>query len=123
METISVFLDDYRQAPEGYVLVETIDQCKSLLQDFNIEHLSLDHDLVSKQRNGLMLVQMMVKESLYANRITIHSANAPAGKAMYFSLLQAQKDTHMPQSVNLSLRPLPLKNYSRISLQYYDDNK
>ncbi|MBM7096191.1 hypothetical protein JSY36_10515 [Bacillus sp. H-16] len=123
METINVFLDDYRAAPEGYVLVETIDECKALLQNFNIEHLSLDHDLVSKQRNGLMLVHMMVKENLFAKRITIHSANAPAGRAMYHSLIQAQKDTSMPQSVSLSLRPLPLRNYSRIALQYYDDNK
>lgn len=83
MEKISVFLDDYRKAPDGYVLVETIDECLELLKNFDIEHLSLDHDLLNKTRNGSMLVQMMVKEKLFANRITIHSANSVGGKAMY----------------------------------------
>lgn len=75
MEKISVFLDEYRKAPDGYVLVETIDDCLELLQNFDIEHLSLDQDLSNKTSNGFMLVQKMVKEKLFANRITIHSDN------------------------------------------------
>ncbi|MDM5222867.1 hypothetical protein QUF86_19390 [Peribacillus sp. NJ11] len=76
MEKISVFLNDYRNAPDGYVLVETIDECIELLHNFDIEHLSLDHVLLNKTRNGFMLVQKMVKEKLFANRVTIHSANS-----------------------------------------------
>ncbi|MCE7792042.1 hypothetical protein K8O68_06350 [Salipaludibacillus sp. CUR1] len=119
MDKISVFLDDYREAPEGFILVETIDQCKELLLNYDINHLSLDHDLVSKTRNGLVLVQMMVKENLYADRITIHSANATGGKAMYESLKQAKINFTMPRSVTLSLRPLPLRNYSQRALRHY----
>lgn len=96
MEKISVFLDDYRKAPDGYVLVETIDECIDLLQNFDIEHLSLDHDLLNKTRNGFMLVQKMIKEKLFANRITIHSANSVGGKAMYNCLKQAQRNLTMP---------------------------
>ncbi|WP_240628549.1 cyclic-phosphate processing receiver domain-containing protein [Bacillus salacetis] len=76
MEKISVFLDDIREAPDGYVLAETMDECLNLLKNFEIEHLSLDHDLLNNTRNGTMLVEIMVSEKLFANRITIHSANS-----------------------------------------------
>ncbi|TMW70115.1 cyclic-phosphate processing receiver domain-containing protein [Alteribacter natronophilus] len=119
MDHIYVFLDDYREAPEGYVLVRTIDECRTLLKEYNIRHLSLDHDLVSKKRNGLMLVNMMVDEQLYADRITIHSANASGGKNMYKCLKQAQLDAKMPHSTEVFLRPLPLKSYPPHMLQHY----
>ncbi|OOE12428.1 cyclic-phosphate processing receiver domain-containing protein [Fictibacillus arsenicus] len=121
MEKISVFMDDYRSPPEGYVFVETIDECMELLRSFHIEHLSLDHDLISKTRNGTMLVQMMIDEKLFANRITIHSANSVAGKGMYNNLKQAQKDLIMPPTIIVSLRPLPLKFIPPRVLQHYMD--
>ena len=119
MNKISVFLDDFREAPAGYVLAETIDECIDLLRDFRIEHLSLDHDLLSKTRNGLMLVQIMIKEKLFANRITIHSANSVGGKAMYNSLKQAQRDFTMPDDITVSLRPLPIHYIPPRALQHY----
>ena len=121
MDKISVFLDDYRIEPEGYVLTETIDECLELLRNFNIEHLSLDHDLLNKNRNGLMLVQMMVDEKLFANRITIHSANSVGGKAMFRCLKQAQMDSILSHSTIVSLRPLPLNFYPPRVLQHYLD--
>ncbi|WP_409294106.1 cyclic-phosphate processing receiver domain-containing protein [Peribacillus sp. SCS-26] len=121
MERISVFLDDIRNAPDGYLRIETIDECIDILQRFEIEHLSLDHDLVSKHRNGTLLVEMMIQKQLYANRITIHSANAPRGKAMYNSFKQAQLDSLMPLSIAISLRPLPLWSYSDSVVKYYVD--
>ncbi|RLL48409.1 hypothetical protein D8M04_03875 [Oceanobacillus piezotolerans] len=119
MNRISVFLDDYRKAPDGYVLAETIDECIKLLQNFQIEHLSLDHDLLNRTRNGFMLVQIMVKENLFANRITIHSANSVGGKAMYNCLKQAQRDFTMPTDIIVSLRPLPLNFFPPKALQHY----
>ena len=119
MEKISVFLDDYRLPPEGYVLVETIDECLALLQDYEIEHLSLDHDLVSHTRNGLMLVQIMVEKGLFAHRITIHSANSVGGKAMFKWFKQAQDEFLMPKGIHVRLRPLPLHSFtSHMLLEY-----
>ncbi|RFU61784.1 cyclic-phosphate processing receiver domain-containing protein [Peribacillus glennii] len=119
MEKISVFLDDYRKAPDGYVLAETIDECMELLRNFDIEHLSLDHDLLNRTRNGLMLVQKMIKENLFAKRITIHSANSVGGKAMYHCLKQAQQDLIMSPAIIVSLRPLPLNFFPSKVLQHY----
>lgn len=119
MEIISVFLDDYRKPPDGYVLAETIDECLILLQNYEIDHLSLDHDLESRTRNGMMLVKIMVEKQLFAKRITIHSANSSCGKAMFEWFKQAQHDFLMPQSINVHLRPLPLNSYtSRMLLSY-----
>jgi hypothetical protein len=105
---INVFMDDYRSCPQNHILVENIDQCINLLETCDIEHLSLDHDLVSKTRNGLMLVQFMVEQRLYAERITIHSANSVGGKSMYKYLKKAQEDGKMPGAIKVILRPLPL---------------
>jgi hypothetical protein len=119
MEKISVFLDDIREAPDGYVLAETMDECLNLLKNFEIEHLSLDHDLLNNTRNGTMLVEIMVSEKLFANRITIHSANSVRGKGMYKSLKQAQDDLIMPAAIRVSLRPLPLYFYPPGFLKHY----
>ncbi|PLR86700.1 cyclic-phosphate processing receiver domain-containing protein [Bacillus sp. V33-4] len=105
---ISVFLDDYRPCPPGYILTDNIDECLNLLVHFHVEHLSLDHDLVSKTRNGLKLVHLMVEYQLFAERITIHSANSVGGKAMYQFLREAQNDLKMPHTIKIILRPLPL---------------
>ncbi|OMP67016.1 cyclic-phosphate processing receiver domain-containing protein [Domibacillus epiphyticus] len=107
--SINVFLDDYRTCPPGHTLVKTIDDCFDLLKHYHIDHLSLDHDLVCKTRNGFLLVQLMVKHQLFADRITIHSANSTGGKAMYHYLKQAQVDLKMPPSIKVLLRPLPLE--------------
>ncbi|RLQ96098.1 cyclic-phosphate processing receiver domain-containing protein [Falsibacillus albus] len=106
--SINVFMDDFRTCPQGHVLAENIDDCFELLENFHIEHLSLDHDLVNKSRNGLMLVHLMVKHQLFAERITIHSANSVGSKAMYQYLKQAQKEQRMPHSIKIIQRPLPL---------------
>lgn len=121
MKSISIFLDDYRKAPEGYVLASTIDECIDLLRTCPIEHLSLDHDLTDKTRNGFLLVQIMVKERLFANRITIHSANSVGGKAMFNCLKQAQTDSILSKNTIITLRPLPLTFFPPYILQHYLD--
>jgi hypothetical protein len=109
MTEINVFLDDYRTCPPDYLLVETIDECLDTLQQNEVNHLSLDHDLENKYRNGFMLVEMMVSQQLFAKSITIHSANASGGKAMYYFLKQAQANSQIPPTILIKLRPLPLR--------------
>ncbi len=106
---ISVFLDDYRTCPPEHHLATDIDECIHFLENFHIEHLSLDHDLVSKERNGFMLVKHMVAESLFADRITIHSANAVGGRAMFDYLKKAQRNFEMPAGIKIIHRPMPLR--------------
>lgn len=121
MKHIDVFMDDYRACPDGYVLVETIDECIQLLKTSTVHHLSLDHDLANRTRNGLLLINFMIDQRLSADRITVHSANAGAGKAMFNRLKDAQKEHFMPNKTIVKHRPLPLhyKDYDF----YYRDSK
>lgn len=108
MSKINVFLDDVRHCPNDYVLARNIEQCIQLLEDFEIQHLSLDHDLENKIRNGFMLVEYMVKYQLLAETITVHSANSGAGRKMYTYLKESQQDGLIPRSVKIIYYPLPL---------------
>jgi len=108
MVTINVFLDDYRPCPDGYVLARNIDECITLLDENTVNFLSLDHDLENKKKNGLSLVHYMVEHKLFARHITIHSANAGGGKAMYRYLKKAQQDHMMPSDSTIKLFPMPL---------------
>ena len=119
MTQINVFLDDYRVSPDGYVLVETIDECIHVLKQNPVHHLSLDHDLANKDRNGLKLIKKMISSGLGADRITVHSANAGAGKAMYNCLLDAQKNQTMSKAMIIKHRPLPL-HYKDYDFYYRD---
>ncbi|WP_050614880.1 cyclic-phosphate processing receiver domain-containing protein [Bacillus testis] len=105
---ISVFLDDYRTCPNDFVLMDNIDDCLTILKHYDVDKLSLDHDLVSKTRNGLMLVKKMVQLQLFAKHITIHSANSVGGKAMYDYFKEAQRNCLMPKTITVLLKPMPL---------------
>ncbi len=108
MSKINVFLDDVRSAPDDYVLASDMEECIKLLRENTIQHLSLDHDLENKLRNGFMVVEYMVKHKLFAETITVHSANAGAGKKMFHYLKDAQESLIIPQNVRIHYHPLPL---------------
>jgi predicted kinase len=108
MQKINVFLDDYRSCPDDFTLAKNVEECILLLKDNKIGHLSLDHDLGSREQNGLNLVHYLVKNGLFAERITIHSANSVGGKNMYNYLKDAQQYGLMPTTIMLNHRPLPL---------------
>lgn len=42
---MKVFLDDCREAPDGWTLVHSALECITLLRSFSVDYLSLDHDL------------------------------------------------------------------------------
>ncbi|MFD2704595.1 cyclic-phosphate processing receiver domain-containing protein [Salibacterium lacus] len=109
MERRNIFLDDVRPGPEDHILVKTAEECILLLEDDqHVSHLSLDHDLGSKKSNGFEVVLYLLENNQYPDRITIHSANAAAGKKMYQHLLEGKRKGNIPERVKVTLRPLPL---------------
>ena len=42
---IHVYLDDLRPCPQGFTLAKDVKECISLLQECEVDILSLDHDL------------------------------------------------------------------------------
>jgi len=66
-----VFMDDVRESPGDHHLVRTAEDCIAILKtDLPLNHLSLDHDLGSDQKNGFEVVQYMIDHRRYAERIT-----------------------------------------------------
>jgi hypothetical protein len=85
-----VWLDDVREAPEGWVHVKTPEEAIDLLRSGEVEEISLDHDLglatPEAERNGYDVL-VWLEEALATGAwkrnvplIRIHSAN-PVGLA------------------------------------------
>lgn len=81
--TEKVYLDDERQPPEGWTLVQWPDEAIKLLRSGTVTHLSLDHDLGDDQRGTGYNVLLWIEEAVVLHgfkppEITVHSANTSA---------------------------------------------
>lgn len=84
---MKVFLDDVREAPEGWVRVYWPDEAIALLQTGDVTELSLDHDLGDDTRGTgydvlTWLEQVAFDGTLRMPEISIHSANAVGRQRM-----------------------------------------
>lgn len=96
---MKLFVDDIREAPDGWVLAKTISEAVNSLRNFgtNITHISLDHDISIEVDVGgisrpfpspdtFKVVAYFIEELILAGywekeypEITVHSAN-PVGR-------------------------------------------
>lgn len=79
---MKVWLDDIRQAPEGWVHAYTVSQAMAFLQTGEVTELSLDHDLGENQATGYDLLNWIEEQVFHGllqpPTMWIHSAN-PVG--------------------------------------------
>lgn len=99
---INVYLDDFRPCPKGFVLAKNVEECLELLSNFEVNILSLDHDLGIGEPTGYDLVKRMVEQGVYASEIYLHSSSA-IGRTNMFELLQQ----HKPEHVKVFPYPMP----------------
>jgi hypothetical protein len=96
-----VWLDDVRQAPEGWVHVRSPEDVIQLLQSGEVQEISLDHDLGLFDQDGREVTGYDVltwlenelglgRATFNAPTIHIHSANA----AVYIRMEQAIKSIY-----------------------------
>ena len=83
--SFNLYVDDIRSAPTGWVLARTIKESINYLKTGNVDCLSLDHDLGSKQ-TGMDIVNYCIDKQIFPNRIEIHSKN-PVGKQNMIAML------------------------------------
>ena len=83
---MKIYLDDVREAPEGWILIRTGESLIAILraQEGKIEALSLDHDLGEGKMSGYEVLKWMEAQVfLYGYKppktILIHSDN-PVGR-------------------------------------------
>ncbi|WP_438445789.1 cyclic-phosphate processing receiver domain-containing protein [Gorillibacterium sp. sgz5001074] len=108
--SIHVYLDDARRKPPGFVLARNGKELLQLLEECEVEVLSMDHDLGWDQPNGLEIVQEMVRRGLYAKEIYLHSSSSMGRMNMYQHLYQ-----YKPKEVKVYLFPVPDEVMRRIA--------
>lgn len=88
---MKVFLDDVREAPDGWIHVLWPEQVIDLLKTGQVTDLSLDHDLGNDGRGTGYDVLIWIEDAVVTSgfvppQITIHSANSAAVKRMEAAL-------------------------------------
>lgn len=87
---MKIWLDDIRQAPEGYVQCKSVNEATAIIEEHknNIEVIDLDHDLGDFEKDGgdaICLMDYLVENELFY-KLNFHTAN-PVGlvnmKRMY----------------------------------------
>ena len=81
---MKIWLDDIRQAPEGYVQCKSVNEAIAIIEDNknNIEVIDLDHDLGDFAKDGgdaICLMDYLVANELFY-KLNFHTAN-PVGLA------------------------------------------
>ena len=85
--TMKVFLDDEREAPEGWVRAYWPNEVIDLLEKGGVTELSLDHDLGDDERGTGYDVILWIEEAVAVRgfappKIAVHSANSSASDKM-----------------------------------------
>lgn len=84
---MNVYLDDERDAPEGWVRTYTPEETIALLKTGQVKQLSLDHDLGTGQHGNGYDVLLWLEWEVAVNgfqppKIYIHTANPSAAQKM-----------------------------------------
>ena len=93
---MKLYLDDEREAPEGWVRVRWPEEAIELLKTGQVTDLSLDHDLGDDERGTGYDVVLWIEEAVATGafvppRMVVHSANAPARAKMEAELEQIRR--------------------------------
>ena len=93
---MQVFVDDERDAPEGWVRVHWPDEAIRLLESGAVTELSLDHDLGDDERGTGYDVVLWIEEAVALRgfrppRITVHSANSSARHKMLLGIAAIER--------------------------------
>ena len=88
-EENALFIDDVRPCPDGYKLARTFDEAKFLIEEYDWEVISFDHDLgeTDIMNNGLTLMdilEMLVTQGKRKapNHVLVHTDNGGVMTAM-----------------------------------------
>ena len=84
---MKLYLDDEREAPEGWVRVRWPEEAIELLKTGHVTEVSLDHDLGDDEHGSGYDVVLWIEEAVARGgfvppRIEVHSANPPARAKM-----------------------------------------
>jgi hypothetical protein len=89
---INVYLDDWRKCPPGFVLARTAEECILLLEECEVNILSLDHDLGPGQPTGYDVALYVAQTGRYPREIYLHTSSDWGRSRMFQVLYQNRPD-------------------------------
>lgn len=107
---IHVYLDDFRPAPKGFTLALNADECILLLEQCEVDVLSLDYDLGWGRKTGYDIAAWIVRNNKFPREIYLHSSN-PSARLRMYELLDLAK----PDGVIVKNIPVPQERLDEIS--------
>lgn len=93
---MKVYLDDERQAPEGWIQVRWPEEAIALLETGTVEKISLDHDLGNDDYGTGYDVILWIEEAVATRgfgppAMSVHSANSSARHKMELGIASIKK--------------------------------
>ena len=116
-EYINLYVDDLRDCPEGFKIARTVEKALEYMNAFNINILSLDHDLGIDDNGNLLksgydLVKIICENGLRANKISLHTDNPVGRDNMYYTLIGARKHKIIDEDIEVYNYPIVPNKYS-----------
>ena len=116
-EYINLYVDDLRDCPKGFKVARTVEEALEYINSFNINILSLDHDLGIDDNGNLLksgydLVKIICENGLRANKIYLHTDNPVGRDNMYYTLIGARKHKIIDEDIEVYNYPIVPNKYS-----------
>ncbi|WP_391115981.1 cyclic-phosphate processing receiver domain-containing protein [Psychrobacillus sp. L3] len=116
-QRINLYVDDLRDCPDGFELARTFNEAISFFDNFEIDILSLDHDL-GEDTDGTLLptgydfVKWFCEQGLKVNKVYLHTDNPVGRENMYQTLLGARKRGFIDSDIKIYHYPITPNKYS-----------
>ncbi|WP_394886323.1 cyclic-phosphate processing receiver domain-containing protein [Clostridium butyricum] len=92
---INLYVDDIRRCPDGFIVARNYYEAIDILNNNEINILSLDHDLGLEEKgiekNGYNIVKYICEHGISPKKIYIHTDNVVGRDNMYFTLIGARE--------------------------------
>ena len=116
-KSINLYVDDLRDCPEGFVIARTVSDAIYYLENFDVDILSLDHDLGEDRNghllpNGYDLVKTFCERGYRAKRIYLHTDNGVGRENMFQTLKGAQRRGFIDDDILIYHYPITENRYS-----------
>lgn len=114
---INLYVDDLRDCPKGFTLAKTVDEALYYLEKFDVEILSLDHDLGTDENGNLLptgydLVKLFCEKGFKVKKIYLHTDNSVGRDNMYHTLKGAQRRGFIESHIEIYHYPITENRYS-----------
>ncbi|MCM3109975.1 cyclic-phosphate processing receiver domain-containing protein [Lederbergia lenta] len=114
---INLYVDDLRDCPSGFEIARSMEAAVNLMNNNQINILSLDHDLGEDDGKNLLptgydLVKFICENGYRANKIYLHTDNPVGRENMYQTLKGAQRRGFIDEDIEIYHYSITQNKYS-----------